>query len=214
MPVSKRNRTTALTKVKSKPKSAKSSLITEIRDLLPTFKYTYVIEICNDRNSLLKGVRDAIRPGRIFLGKNKVMQLALGLDRSSELLPNLSALSPLISGSRGILLSNLPSSSLDAVLAELSTSEFARTGCSSLSDVSLEAGTDAFAVFPHSIEAHLRKLGLPTALENGRIRLLQNFDLCKEGETLSSDQVQILKLLGIPMATFEVKVVASHDNQA
>jgi mRNA turnover protein 4 len=94
----------------------------------------------------------------------------------------------------------------------LAASEFARTGCIAEGDVLLEAGVDAFEKFPHSIEAHLRKLGLPTALENGKIRLLQDFRLCSEGETLSNDQTQILKLLGIPMATFRVSVVASHKN--
>ena len=212
MPVSKRDRARALTKVKSKPKSAKTDLMTQIRDVVPTFKYTYVVEVANDRNSLLKSVRDAIKPGRIFLGKNKVMQLALGLDKASEIVEGISALAPHISGSRGLLLSNDAPAALAATLASLAASEFARTGCVAEGAVTLEAGNSVFEKFPHSIEAHLRKLGLPTALENGKIRLLQEFRLCEEGETLSNEQTQILKLLEIPMATFQLTIVAHHIN--
>ena len=212
MPVSRRDRAIALTKVQSKPKSAKSELMSQIREAVPSFKYVYVIELANDRNALLKNVRDAMRPGRIFLGKNKVMQLALGLDKASEVADGMSSLAPHISGSRGLLLSNETPQVVEQKLGEMAASEFARTGCIAEGEVLLEAGFAAFEKFPHSIEAHLRKLGLPTALENGKIRLLQEFRLCEAGETLSNEQTQILKLLEIPMATFRVSIVASHKN--
>ena len=213
MPVSRRERAIPLTKVKTKPKSAKSELMQEIRDMIPSLKYTYVIEVANDRNALLKSVRDAIKPGRIFMGKNKLMQLALGLDRASEIVDGISVLTPHITGVRGILLSNDSPAEVESKLSECSCAEFARTGCIAEGGVVLEAGLAAFEKFPHSIEAHLRKLGLTTALENGKIRLLQEFRLCDKGETLSNEQTQILKLLEIPMATFRVSIVASHKNK-
>ena len=61
----------------------------------------------------------------------------------------------------------------------------------------------------HSVEPHLRKLGLPTRLDKGKIMLDGDFVVCKEGEVLGSGQASLLKLFGVAMAEFgvEVKVV-------
>lgn len=45
-----------------------------------------------------------------------------------------------------------------------------------------EAGDDALSRFPHSQEPFLRKLGLPTLLVNGKIRLMGDYEVCKTGK--------------------------------
>ncbi|KAL3104897.1 hypothetical protein niasHT_026392 [Heterodera trifolii] len=44
-----------------------------------------------------------------------------------------------------------------------------------------------------AMEPQLRKLGMPTRLENGTIDLLEEFNVCKTGDQLSADQARILK---------------------
>lgn len=46
--------------------------------------------------------------------------------------------------------------------------------------------------FPHSIEPHLRQLGMPTALKKGIVTLLQEYQVCKNGQTLTPEQAKIL----------------------
>lgn len=46
--------------------------------------------------------------------------------------------------------------------------------------------------FSHSIEPHLRQLGLPTALEKGIVTLTKDHTICKEGDTLTPQQASIL----------------------
>lgn len=46
--------------------------------------------------------------------------------------------------------------------------------------------------FPHSIEPHLRQLGMPTALQKGVVTLIKEYTVCKEGQTLSPEQARIL----------------------
>ena len=81
-------------------------------------------------------------------------------------------------------------------------SEYARAGCEATHEVALEAGP--LASFPHSMEPYLRKLGMPTKLSTGVVTLLGDYQVCREGEELSSDQAKVLQLLGIKMATFEL----------
>jgi hypothetical protein len=46
--------------------------------------------------------------------------------------------------------------------------------------------------FGHSMEPHLRKLGMPTRLNKGVIELDRHFTVCKEGATLTPEQAKIL----------------------
>ena len=46
--------------------------------------------------------------------------------------------------------------------------------------------------FSHSIEPHLRQLGMPTALQKGMVTLIKEYTVCKEGQTLTPEQARIL----------------------
>ena len=52
----------------------------------------------------------------------------------------------------------------------------------------------------------MRKLGLPTRLDKGKIVLDGDFVVCKEGEVLGSGQASLLKLFGVAMAEFGVEI--------
>ena len=60
----------------------------------------------------------------------------------------------------------------------------------------------------HSLEPTLRKLGVPTRLEKGKVMLDEEFQVCKEGEVLGSGQTTLLKMFGVAMAEFGVEVRA------
>jgi mRNA turnover protein 4 len=51
--------------------------------------------------------------------------------------------------------------------------------------------SDPPEVFPHSMEAQLRKLGLSSRLERGVPTLDVPHTLCKEGDILTSEQVRL-----------------------
>jgi mRNA turnover protein 4 len=46
--------------------------------------------------------------------------------------------------------------------------------------------------FPHSLEPHLRQLGMPTTLQKGVVTLLKDYEVCKEGVALTPEQARIL----------------------
>ncbi|KAL3117660.1 hypothetical protein niasHT_004325 [Heterodera trifolii] len=59
-----------------------------------------------------------------------------------------------------------------------------------------------------AMEPQLRKLGMPTRLENDTIDLLEEFNVCKTGDQLSADQARILKQFGQRLAQFCVRLLA------
>lgn len=61
---------------------------------------------------------------------------------------------------------------------------------------------------PHSMEPQVRKWGMPTRLDKGRVMLDDPYVVCKEGKTLDSNQTALLKIFGVPTAEFRMQVLA------
>lgn len=60
----------------------------------------------------------------------------------------------------------------------------------------------------HSLEPELRRVGVPTRLEKGKVVLENEYVVCREGEVLDSRQTRLLKLFGVATAEFRVQLVA------
>lgn len=57
---------------------------------------------------------------------------------------------------------------------------------------------------PHSMEATVRKWGMPTRLDKGKVMLDDDYVVCKAGKVLDSNQTALLKIFGVPTAEFRV----------
>ncbi|XP_023213657.1 mRNA turnover protein 4 homolog [Centruroides sculpturatus] len=88
--------------------------------------------------------------------------------------------------------------------------DFARAGSIAEETVTLDKGP--LKQFSHSLEPHLRKLGMPTSLQKGVVTLIKDFQVCKEGDVLSPEQAQILKLLGNHTVQFKMLVHSIWTN--
>lgn len=137
------------------------------------------------------------------------MQIALGKSESDELLPNLSLLSKNIKGQDsaaqsntvGIMISSLPIDEILSFFASFSKKSFARPG-QQITAACLD-GTPAIVLkkgplerhglpMPNNMEPQLRKLGLPTELDQGVLCLRQDYTVCSPGTILTPDQAHIL----------------------
>jgi mRNA turnover protein 4 len=217
MPVSRRSKVVTKSVVKKKNAVNKSSVRKDeiadgIKKALNDSEIVYVLSVQRARNEHLSNLRSALKPGKMFMAKNTIMQRALGVDPSQEEKQNLHKLSACIQGNSILVATNMNKSSITKILDDVCIEEFSRTGEVALSDVILERGFDTLDKFPGSMEPHLRSLGIPTRLVNGKIEVLTEWTLCKEGDTLRNEQCQLLKLLGIRMGEFKVDLIAHWEN--
>lgn len=60
--------------------------------------------------------------------------------------------------------------------------------------------------FPHNEEPQLRKLGLTTTMNRGVPTLSTAHKVCEKGKPLTSEQAQLLKLIGEKMVVFRVQM--------
>jgi mRNA turnover protein 4 len=90
MPKSKRDRKVTLSKVTKKVGlNVKQELIDKIREAVDKYERLFVFTVDNMRNQKLKALRDHYRDtSKFFLGKNRVMSVALGKIIGAKYLPH------------------------------------------------------------------------------------------------------------------------------
>ena len=109
------------------------------------------------RNNKLKTVREHWSHSKIFIGKNRVLAKALGNSEEEEYSDNLHLVSRCLKNECGLLATNQSHEDVMEYFSNLSEPDFARTGGTATDTVELKQGP--LALFSHSMEPQLRKLG-------------------------------------------------------
>ncbi|PNS19339.1 hypothetical protein CAC42_2516 [Sphaceloma murrayae] len=223
MPKSKRSKVIHLTKVQKKDKDQKALLFSSIRTAVDLYANIFIFSVAHMRNTFLKDVRTHFSDSRIFFGKTKVMAKALGQTDGEEAAPGLAKLAGLVDGSVGLLFTNREKAEVMEFFEGFSELDFARAGVKATRDVVVPEGQVFSRVgevpreedtpVPHSLEVTLRKWGMPTRLDKGKVMLDQEYTLCKEGETLNSHQTALLKVFGIAMVEFKITIKACWNKE-
>lgn len=216
MPKSKRDKDVSLTKVKKKTKAAKVTLVEEIQKCLDAYETMILISVENLRSSSMVAVCQHFKTdSRFFFGRNNVMALALGRDPETEHRDGLHRVARLMRGQCGLMFSHQPPDQLLQYFASLSIRDYARAGIVAEETVELAAGQLEHAEdtiggwCSFAMEPQLRKLGLPTQLQKGRVHVTTDFTVCRLGEPLSSESAKLLKLMGRKLSSFRVAVLAT-----
>ena len=142
------------------------------------------------------------------------MAKALGSDPSTAPALGTHLLNPYLRGSVGILFSSRPPTDIENYFSNFRPLDFARAGTRATRSFTIPAGTvysragevaeEDDVPLPHGIEPELRKLGVPSRLVKGRVELDNDYEVCKEGEMLGSQQTTLLKMFGVATAEFKV----------
>mmetsp|Transcript_25221 Transcript_25221/g.48222 ORF Transcript_25221/g.48222 Transcript_25221/m.48222 type:complete len:241 (+) Transcript_25221:220-942(+) len=233
MPKSRRAQIVVLTKTAKKTREHKTKYVEMVREAIDTNKRVYLFSYENMRSNHFKDVRlhfrggnaknnkmsdsdenDTSAEGRIFLGKNKLLQIALGRTPEDEYSDNLHRLSKNLSGSVGILCTNQSASDVEEYFATLAVEDFARAGATSPRAVVLTK--EQVETHPVSMMEQFRKLGMPVEVKNGRVALIggrENWEACKEGKELTVEQCKILVHMGVKLAMFKIGLVCRWEKE-
>lgn len=150
------------------------------------------------------------------------MAKALGQTPAEEHLTNLSSLTPYVTGNVGLFFTNRDPKEILEYFASYSQTDFARAGIEATQTFTVPAGVvysrggelpaEDDVPLPHSLEVTVRKWGMPTRLDKGKVMLDAPYTICKEGQTLNSHQTALLKLFGVAMADFKVDMKAYYSS--
>jgi len=202
MPKSKRDKKVSLTKTAKHGMNWKKKIVTELREAGDTYENIYVFRVFGMRGAGLRELRRSWRDSKLFLGKNKVMAIALGKTVETEQHPGVHQICDRLKGDCGLLFTNRSEKEVNSFFEKFVDKDYARGGTSATETVVLQEGP--LEQFPHSMEPHLRSLGLPTALKRGIVTLIKDYTVCEKDQVLNPEQAKILKLLTIPMSEFRL----------
>jgi len=193
-----------LAKVSKKPHLAKKKhLLEEIRECMDKFDNVFVFSTQNMRNSPLKELRSTWDGSRFFLGKNKVMQRALGRNEEESYSVNSYLVAKHLAGpDKGLFFTNKTLEEVKTFFEDYSVLDYARSGFLASETVVIPAGK--LDQFSHALEPHLRSLGMPVSLKNGVIELSNDYTICQKDKRLTPEQARLLKLFEIKMSRFLV----------
>ncbi|KAF7846122.1 hypothetical protein BT93_L5219 [Corymbia citriodora subsp. variegata] len=235
MPSSKRNRVIPTSKTRKNHKQQTRALASNIHAALDQYSRVFVFSVENVRNTFIKQVRVDFSDSRIFMGKTKVMAVALGKTAETEHVPGIHQLTPYLAGEVGLLLTNRTEEEVVQFFEGYSELDYARSGAVASQGFTIPHGElhTAYGVggeeepLPMAIEPTLRKLGVPTKINKGKVFLEdkpegipvlemdvdgeEGYMVCKEGQTLDSKQTSILKIFGVRMSEFKMDVRAMFD---
>ncbi|KAF9483389.1 hypothetical protein BDN70DRAFT_873892 [Pholiota conissans] len=219
MPRSKRSKVVSLTKVSKKTKEHKNAMMTEVQANAEKWRYCWLFEVGSMRNSHLKTVRQLWKDSaRMFFGRGAVMAKALGTTAEEEHRSGLSKLATQIKGQVGLFFTDTEPQEVIEWFADFQQPDFARAGNKATRTVILPVGpimrqfSDPPETFPHNEDPQLRKLGLTTTMTRGVPTLTTPHKLCDKGKTLTGEQAQLLKLIGLKTVTFRVGLLALWDS--
>ena len=205
-----------LTKAKKKGKEWKEGLVKQIHEAIEQYPSIYLFRVFNMRTEQFQDLRGDLREtSRFIMGNNKLLQVALGRSESDETRENLHLLSEKVQGSVGLLFTSLSKEEVVKVVEDFSHEDFARSGTKALHNFSLQEGplSSHLGPLPHTLEVQLRKWGMPTRLNKGVVELTTDFQVCREGQVLDTNQAAILRVFGVKMATFRLKLVAAWHQE-
>ncbi|XP_043284138.1 mRNA turnover protein 4 homolog [Venturia canescens] len=203
MPKSKRDKKISLTKTSKKGKALKDHIINDIKVCADKYERIFLFSVRNMRNNKLKGIREEWNDSRFFFAKNKIMALGLGRKPEEEVVDGIHKLSLALKGQCGLLFTNRSKSKVLEWMNQYEEEDYARSGFVVKETIVLPEGP--LPDFSHSIEPHLRQLGMPTALQKGVVTLIKDYEVCKKGHQLTPEQARILKLFGRQLAAFKLK---------
>ena len=211
----------ALTQTAKKTRDHKAAVVQEIRSTIDDHDSIFLFSYENMRSHLFKKVRMDFREpdtegksSRIFLGKNKLMQIALGRTPEDEYADNLRAVSKHVSGSVGLLVTSKSKEEVGRYFANLAEEDFARAG--SISPRKIIVTNEMLYNFPVSMVEQFRKLGMPIEVDTGKLVLIgskEEYVVCKEDQELSAEACKILFQFGIKVSEFRVTLVCHWSNK-
>eukprot|EP01059_Diplonema_ambulator_P012589 TRINITY_DN2297_c0_g1_i1.p1 TRINITY_DN2297_c0_g1~~TRINITY_DN2297_c0_g1_i1.p1 ORF type:complete len:222 (+),score=33.30 TRINITY_DN2297_c0_g1_i1:64-729(+) len=207
MPKNKRVRQPALTATKPKGMEHKEQLVESIRAAADQFTHCFTFDLSNLRTTHLTQVRQDLSDSRIFMGNNKVMAVALGRTKEDSYKENLFKIARRLTGSCGLLFTNRSKKEIKDYFSGFEIADYARSGTPSTIDWTVPKGP--ITQFGHEMMDQLVKLGLPIKLDRGTLLCLADTTVAQEGEPLTPQATQLMKLWDIKSIQFKI-VLTSH----
>ena len=133
--------------------------------------------------------------GRVGLHVSKVTLIHRAIDKAAESRPGLESLKDTITGQVGVVTTEENPFKLYKMMERTKTPSPAKGGELAPNDILIKAGDTSFK--PGPIVREFQKVGIPAAIERGKVVIKKDAVLVKEGEPIPKDLATVLPRLDI-----------------
>ncbi len=186
----------------------KYEFVDKIVKLAQEYPVVGIVNINNIPAAQMQKMRRELRNDVVFIvGKNRLIKLAL------EKAPrkNLKELAKYIEGQTGIVFTRMNAFKLAKIMEKTKTKAPAKGGEIAPEDIVVHEGETPFK--PGPVISEFQKVGLPAAVQKGKIVIRKDTVLVKKGEVISRDVAQVLTKLEIYPITVGLDLRAAYEDE-
>lgn len=192
----------------TEPASWKVELVDQLSKELDNSAVAAIVSIKGIRNEQLQQIRRNLRSDL----KMRVLRKRLLLkafEKSKK--PNINVLKDVMQGQIALITTELNPAKLNRMLEATKQKAPARGGEIAPEDIIVEANRDT-GFPPGPMISEFQKVGLPTAIEKGKIIIKKETVLVKEGEVIPKDKAKIMEKLEIKPITVGLDVLGAYGD--
>ncbi len=186
----------------------KYKFVDQLVQLMDRYPVVGIVNINNIPAAQMQKMRRDLKDKAVFIvGKNRLIKLAL--EKSGK--KNIKELANYIEGQTGIIFTDLNAFKLAKLLEKTETKAPAKGGEIAPEDIIVHEGETPFK--PGPMISEFQKVGLPAAVQKGKIVIRKDTVLVKKGEVISRDVAQVLTKLEIFPMTVGLDLRAAYEDE-
>ena len=198
-------------KVKPKAHVAeyKKRIVKELIGLFESYPTIGVVDLTYLPASQLRQLRSVLRD-RVLIKVAKKRLISIALDNVASKRKAINKLKDYLKGGCALIFSNENPFVLYKLIQKNKSKAPAKAGQIAPNDIVIKAGPTPFT--PGPIIGELGALGIKTKVEGGKINIVGDKVVVKEGEEISQKVAEILKRFGIEPMEIGLNVIAVYEN--
>ena len=172
----------------------KTDALKEIADALSSNRVVGIINITGIPSPQMQQMRRSMRgKATMLVSKNTIITLAIKEAAKSK--PGLEGILPLITSQTALIMTSLNPFKLYKQMESTKTKAPAKGGEKAPDNIEIKSGETPFK--PGPIVGELQKVGIPAAIEAGKVVIKKDLVFVKKGDTITREQAQMMARLEI-----------------
>ncbi len=187
----------------------KMELVNDLVKMISEYDVVGIVGIRGIPGTQINTIRRTLRGNaKIVVSKNNYISLALKEAAKSK--NGLEKLTEHISNQTGLILGNTDPFKLAKIISKSKTKAAAKGGEIAEDDIEVHEGETQFK--PGPIVSDFQKVGIPAAIEKGKVVIKKEQKVVSKGEVISKDMAQMLSKLEIFPVTIGLDLKAIYED--
>ncbi len=189
--------------------SWKRELVQELQEKFEKYPVVGILDIQGIPAPQFQQMRDLLR-GKAEIKVSRRVLLQIAIEERSEEDPELEELAEHLEGPSALIFTEMNPFKLWKLLEENRTTAPAKPGMESPRDIVIPEGDTEFD--PGPVVGELQSAGVKARIQAGKVVVLEDSTIVKEGEEISEEEVQVMSRFGIEPREIGFEVEAAYED--